>query len=299
MRAARHRICFRRGVQPRARESRSSSRVIPRGGRSSTSTSRESRSRACSSRWSCSGATRSATGSSSGAVTTVLFVGAAITAVAGFLRRVSTGYTITNRRLHIKHGIVSREVQEHGSPGPGRQLLAVGDPAAAADRRHRLRHRLQRPDDFVFAGVANPSEVVEKVHRVTLRATTRASATPSAARRRLRSGSPPTAAAHGEPGIAGEGGRGVGERSGRGAFWANLAHSGVLDWIWSPADVQNGLEVVPGRNRDQLPPSLQTGRRPPHPRPERNATARLELRPRRLRRRRLPAARRRGRSAPR
>ena len=47
-------------------------------------------------------------GVSSGLVTVVLLLGVGITAVSGFLKRVSTRYTITNHRLHIKHGIVSR-----------------------------------------------------------------------------------------------------------------------------------------------------------------------------------------------
>ena len=105
---------------------------------------------------------------SDSAVIIVLLAGAAITALAGFLRRVSTRYTITNRRLHVKHGIVSREVQEtrltrvqdvNYSQSVIQRLLRIGDvdfDTASND-----------PTDFVFAGVADPADVVQTVHEVT------------------------------------------------------------------------------------------------------------------------------------
>ena len=107
-------------------------------------------------------------GVSNGTVAIVLIVGAAITALAGFLKRVSSQYTITNRRLHIKHGVVSREVQETRlervqdvsySQSLTQRILQIGDvdfDTASND-----------PTDFVFAGVANPDEVVEEVHKAT------------------------------------------------------------------------------------------------------------------------------------
>src|SRR5882757_6676820 len=45
-------------------------------------------------------------------LTLIVVVGAAIVVLVGFLRRWSTQYTITTRRLNIKHGIISRDVQE-------------------------------------------------------------------------------------------------------------------------------------------------------------------------------------------
>ena len=39
-------------------------------------------------------------------------VGVALTILAGFVKRVATDYTITDRRLNIKRGIVSRTIQE-------------------------------------------------------------------------------------------------------------------------------------------------------------------------------------------
>ena len=42
----------------------------------------------------------------------VILVVLALTVLIGFVKRVATTYTITNRRLNIKRGIVSKEVQE-------------------------------------------------------------------------------------------------------------------------------------------------------------------------------------------
>lgn len=107
-------------------------------------------------------------GVSGGAVAVVLIAGAAIVVAAGFLKRVATRYTITNRRLHIKHGIISREVQETRlervqdvsySQSLLQRVLQIGDidfDTASHD-----------PTDFVFSGVANPDRVVERVHEAT------------------------------------------------------------------------------------------------------------------------------------
>ena len=51
-------------------------------------------------------------GSSSATVFLVVLVIVAATVLIGFIKRVATTYTITDRRLNIKRGIVSREVQE-------------------------------------------------------------------------------------------------------------------------------------------------------------------------------------------
>src|SRR5688572_10162846 len=47
-----------------------------------------------------------------GLVVLLAIAGVGITILAGFILRVATSYTITNRRLHIKRGIVSRTIQE-------------------------------------------------------------------------------------------------------------------------------------------------------------------------------------------
>lgn len=107
-------------------------------------------------------------GSSTGLVVGALLVGSGVTVLAGFIKRVSTRYRVTNRRLNIKHGIISREVQEARlervqdvsySQSVFQRLLQVGDidfDTASND-----------PSDFVFAGVDSPEAVVEAVHQAT------------------------------------------------------------------------------------------------------------------------------------
>jgi membrane protein YdbS with pleckstrin-like domain len=93
---------------------------------------------------------------------------AAVTLLVGFIRRVTTSYTITNRRLHIRRGIVSREIQEtrlervqnvNYRQGFFQRILQIGDvdfdTAGGGDY------------DFTFAGVAQPEEVVERVDQAT------------------------------------------------------------------------------------------------------------------------------------
>lgn len=107
-------------------------------------------------------------GADSGLVVIVALVGIAITILSGFVKRVATSYTITNRRLHIKRGIVSRTIQEtrlervqnvNYSQGVIQRLLQVGDvdfDTAAGDDYN-----------FVFAGVAEPADVVHMVDEAT------------------------------------------------------------------------------------------------------------------------------------
>ncbi|MGH2983836.1 MAG: PH domain-containing protein [Solirubrobacterales bacterium] len=98
-------------------------------------------------------------------------VGAAIvgvTVLAGFVKRVATVYTITDRRLNIKRGIVARNVQEtrlqrvqnvNFNQGVYERIMQIGDvdfDTAGTD-----------DSNFVFAGVAQPEQVVEQVDRAT------------------------------------------------------------------------------------------------------------------------------------
>jgi uncharacterized membrane protein YdbT with pleckstrin-like domain len=104
----------------------------------------------------------------SGLVALVAIVGVAAVVLAGFIKRITVHYTITTRRLHIKRGIISREIQEtrlervqnvNYDQSFVQRLLQVGDvdfDTAAGD-----------DFNFVFAGVANPDEVVERVDRAT------------------------------------------------------------------------------------------------------------------------------------
>lgn len=92
----------------------------------------------------------------------------AVTVLIGFVKRVATTYTITNRRLNIKRGIISREIQEtrlervqnvNYRQSVYQRLMQIGDvdfDTAATDDYN-----------FVFAGVANPAEVVHRVDQAT------------------------------------------------------------------------------------------------------------------------------------
>jgi uncharacterized membrane protein YdbT with pleckstrin-like domain len=107
-------------------------------------------------------------GTDSGLVAIVALVGVAITILAGFIKRVTTSYTITDRRLHIKRGIVSRTIQEtrlervqnvNYHQSVVQRMLQVGDvdfDTAAGD-----------DFNFVFAGVDDPADVVHKVDTAT------------------------------------------------------------------------------------------------------------------------------------
>jgi uncharacterized membrane protein YdbT with pleckstrin-like domain len=92
----------------------------------------------------------------------------ALTVLIGFVKRVATTYTITNRRLNIKRGIISREIQEtrlervqnvNYQQSVYQRIMQIGDvdfDTAATDDYN-----------FVFAGVASPAEVVHRVDQAT------------------------------------------------------------------------------------------------------------------------------------
>jgi uncharacterized membrane protein YdbT with pleckstrin-like domain len=91
-----------------------------------------------------------------------------LTILAGFVKRVATTYTITDRRLNIKRGIVSREIQEtrlervqnvNYRQSIFQRVMQIGDvdfDTAATDDYN-----------FVFVGVADPGEVVHSVDQAT------------------------------------------------------------------------------------------------------------------------------------
>lgn len=98
----------------------------------------------------------------------VILVVLALTLLIGFVKRVATTYTITNRRLNIKRGIVSKEVQEtrlervqnvNYRQSVYQRLMQIGDvdfDTAATDDYN-----------FVFYGVADPGDVVHAVDQAT------------------------------------------------------------------------------------------------------------------------------------
>lgn len=106
--------------------------------------------------------------SGTGAVFGVVLVILVLTVLAGFIKRVATRYTITNRRLNIKRGIISREIQEtrlervqnvNYTQTVYQRVMQIGDvdfdTAASGDF------------DFTFDGVAQPEQVVHKVDQAT------------------------------------------------------------------------------------------------------------------------------------
>ncbi len=106
--------------------------------------------------------------SGSGTAFLVILVVLAITVLAGFVKRVATTYTITNRRLNIKRGIVPQEIQEtrlervqnvNYRQSVYQRVMQIGDvdfDTAATDDYN-----------FVFYGVADPGEVVHRVDQAT------------------------------------------------------------------------------------------------------------------------------------
>jgi uncharacterized membrane protein YdbT with pleckstrin-like domain len=107
-------------------------------------------------------------GAGGGTVFLIVLVVIGLTVLAGFVKRVATTYTITNRRLNIKRGIVSREIQEtrlervqnvNYSQSVYQRIMQIGDvdfDTAAGDDYN-----------FIFAGVADPGDVVHRVDQAT------------------------------------------------------------------------------------------------------------------------------------
>ena len=107
-----------------------------------------------------------------GTVFLIVLVVIGLTVLIGLVKRVSTTYTITDRRLNIKRGIASREVQEtrlervqnvNYRQSVYQRLMQIGDvdfDTAATDDYN-----------FIFTGVANPAEVVHRVDQATGAAT--------------------------------------------------------------------------------------------------------------------------------
>jgi uncharacterized membrane protein YdbT with pleckstrin-like domain len=107
-----------------------------------------------------------AVASGAGLATAVALVLLAIVLLAGWLKRLFTTYAITTHRLHIRRGIIARAEQQtlinrvqnvNTRQSVLQRMLVIGtvdfDTAAGDDY------------DFQFAGVAQPHEVVDAVHR--------------------------------------------------------------------------------------------------------------------------------------
>ena len=98
----------------------------------------------------------------------IVVAGIALTILGGLLKRITTTYTITNRRLNIKRGLISRQVQEarlervqnvNFDQSVYQRVMQIGDvdfDTAAGDDYN-----------FIFAGVAEPEDVVHQVNEAT------------------------------------------------------------------------------------------------------------------------------------
>jgi uncharacterized membrane protein YdbT with pleckstrin-like domain len=91
-----------------------------------------------------------------------------ITVLAGLLKRIATTYTITDRRLNIKRGLISRKVQEtrlgrvqnvNFQQGVYERLMQIGSVEFTTAGTEE--------SNFVFAGVGQPEEVVQQVDTAT------------------------------------------------------------------------------------------------------------------------------------
>ncbi len=98
----------------------------------------------------------------------ILLVALGLTVVIGFVRRMATVYTITNRRLNIKRGIIARDIQEtrlervqnvNYTQTAFERMLNVGDVDfdTASDTENT----------FCFAGVGDPQHVITEVDSAT------------------------------------------------------------------------------------------------------------------------------------
>jgi uncharacterized membrane protein YdbT with pleckstrin-like domain len=106
--------------------------------------------------------------SSTGLAIVTFLIILAVTILVGFIKRVATVYTITDHRLNIKVGIVARKVQEtrlqrvqnvNYDQGVYERIMQIGDvefTTAGTDE-----------SNFVFAGVAQPEQVVQQVEKAT------------------------------------------------------------------------------------------------------------------------------------
>ncbi len=108
-------------------------------------------------------------GASPASVFAIVLVALGLAVLIGFIKRMATTYTITNRRLNIKRGIFARDIQEtrlervqnvNYSQTVFQRVLQVGDvdfDTAASDNEN----------EFVFNGVGDPQGVVTKVDKAT------------------------------------------------------------------------------------------------------------------------------------
>ena len=112
----------------------------------------------------------------------------ALSLLVGFIRRLATHYTVTDRRLHIRRGILSRTEQhttlDRVQNVETHQTLLERVPA---DRHRQLRHRRDRRLGLQVRGSRLAAHVVAAVDRAQQAA---AAAAAAGARRRRRRRTP-------------------------------------------------------------------------------------------------------------
>jgi uncharacterized membrane protein YdbT with pleckstrin-like domain len=90
-----------------------------------------------------------------------------IVLVWGYLKRFHTRYAITNRRIHIRRGILSRNIEETRlervqdvkvTQGLGQRMLGVGSVDFGTSAESGA--------GFRFEGITNPDHVARQVDRV-------------------------------------------------------------------------------------------------------------------------------------
>ena len=91
-----------------------------------------------------------------------------LTLIVGFLRRITTRYLITNRRLQIRRGLLSKHVEETRID----RVVDVTVHQGVIDRILRIgavdfdNASAQQGDLFRFTGVAGPERVVRAIDKV-------------------------------------------------------------------------------------------------------------------------------------
>jgi uncharacterized membrane protein YdbT with pleckstrin-like domain len=91
-----------------------------------------------------------------------------LTLIIGWLRRITTRYLITNRRMQIRRGLIARRTEETRVD----RIIDVSVTQGVFDRMLRIgavdfdNASAQQGDLFRFAGVANPEKVVRAIDQV-------------------------------------------------------------------------------------------------------------------------------------
>jgi uncharacterized membrane protein YdbT with pleckstrin-like domain len=107
---------------------------------------------------------------------------AVLTLIVGWLKRITTRYLITNRRMQIRRGLIAKHVEETRVE----RVVDVSVHQGVFDRLLRIgavdfdNASAQQGDLFRFAGVANPERVVRAIDQVHEQARVAAGSAPAA-----------------------------------------------------------------------------------------------------------------------